>query len=50
VEHRALGNPLGGEDPERVVPRLPGVDHEREAALVGEADLGGEDGALDVAG
>ena len=42
VEDRPLGHALGVEHVERVVPRVAGVDHERQPALVGEADLGGE--------
>ena len=46
----AGGDALGGEDVERVVPRVAGVDHERQLVLVGERDLGGERVPLRVAG
>ena len=39
VEDGARGGALAGEDVERVVPRLPGVDHEGQVVLVGEGDL-----------
>ena len=42
VEDGARRHALGVEDVERVVPRLAGVDHERQVELVGERDLGGE--------
>ena len=49
VEDRAGRHALGVEDGERVVPRLAGVDHERQAEPVGDADLGGERRTLVVA-
>ena len=50
VEHRAVGRAFGVEDGERLVPRLPRVDHERELSVVGDADLVTEDVGLDVSG
>ena len=44
-----VGNAHGGEHVERVVPRLAGVDHQRQGVLVGEGDLGGERLTLRVA-
>ena len=50
MEHRARGHALGVEDGERVVPRLAGVDHQGQVALVGQGDLGGEHVPLHRAG
>ena len=50
MEDGAFGDAFGGEDVEGVVPGVAGVDHERQAELVGQADLLGECRALGVAG
>ena len=50
VDHRALGDPGGGQDVEGVVPRLPGVDHQGQVVAGGQLDLGGERLALDRSG
>ncbi len=39
VEHRALGHALGGQDVERVGPRLAGVDDQGQVVVVGQRDL-----------
>ena len=46
VEDGAGRDALCREHLERLVPRLAGVDDERQFALVGHRDLGGEDAAL----
>ncbi len=50
VEDHPLGHALGGEDVERVVPGVAGVDDERQRPLVGDGDLRRERVPLHVAG
>ena len=48
VEDRPLGHSLVLEDREGVVPRLSGVDDEREVVAIRQGDLSGKDVALDI--